>query len=338
MQYNLLGRIGLTILANGYFGRFYSSANAEIRVDIPERIPLFIKADVTYNHKDYFKNSTYFFEDKDPSFLVSNESHFNIQAGIPVADNGILSVNGAIGFSKDNYYQTNQFTRTDTADVTYFDFVTPGISLEFNTLNFKQFPTKGYHLYFGFKYINGEERTDPGSTSEDVSNDTVQYHDWVQLKLLYNYYFQINKWFKVGLYSEFLFSSQESFSNYTATILRTPAFEPIPEMKTLFLAKYRSLNYGSLGIQPVLSPYKNFDIRLEGYLLQPFQKIEQTEDQEAIREYELGDMAFVLSGSLIYHIRMVPVSLSFNYYSQGADKFSVLFNIGFIIFNKSALE
>ena len=338
LQYNLLARVGLTILINGYFGRFYSSANTEIRVDIPGRLPVFVKADFTYNHKDYFKNSTYFFEDKDPSFLISNESHFNFQAGIPVSDNGILSLTGAVGFTKDNYYQTNQFTRTDTTDVTYFDFYTPGINLEFKTLNYKQFPTKGYHLYFGFRYIGGEERTIPGSTSEGVSNDTVQYHNWVQLKLLYNNYFHINKWLQVGLYSEVLLSSQELFSNYTATILRTPAFEPIPEMKTLFLPNYRSPNYAGLGLQPVVNLFKNFDIRMEGYLLQPFQTIEQLDNQEVVKMNELAPLAFVLSGSLVYHIRMVPVSLSFNYYSQGSDRFSVLFNIGFIIFNKSAME
>lgn len=338
VQYNLLARIGLMVLANGYFGRFYSAANAEIRVDIPGRLPVFIKADMTYNHMDYFKNSTYFFEDKDPSFLISNESHANLESGIPITDNGVFSLNAAVGFTKDNYYQTNQFSRTDTSDITYFDFYTPGVKIEFNTLNYKQFPSKGYKFLCGFRYINGQERTIPGSTSADVEDDTVQFHDWLQLKLLYNKYFYINKWISIGLYSEILLSSQELFSNYTATILRTPAFEPVPEMKTLFLPKYRSAYYVGVGIQPVVTLYKNLDARLEGFLLQPFQKIQQNENKDAIVINEPGNMAFVLSGSLVYQVRRIPISLSFNYYSQGADRFSVLFNIGFIIFNKSALE
>jgi NTE family protein len=154
---------------------------------------------------------------------------------------------------------------------------------------------------------------------------------------MYNKYFKITRWFKLGFYGECLISNQDLFSNYTATILRTPAFEPIPEMKTLFLAKYRALDYFGLGIQPVFILFKNFDLRAEGYIFQPYEELEQGEQQQAVKAEPWSDRAYILSGSLVYHMRLTPISLSFNYYNKGEDKFSVMFNIGFIIFNKSVL-
>jgi NTE family protein len=156
--------------------------------------------------------------------------------------------------------------------------------------------------------------------------------------MIYNKYFSVSSWFTLGVYAELLLSDQDVFSNYTATILRTPAFEPIPEMSTLFLPKYRALDYAGLGLQPIFNVFRNFDVRLEGYLFQPYEELIQSESQQTLKGDPLDSRSWALSGSLIYYLRYMPISLSFNYYDQGADKFSVLFNVGFIIFNKSALN
>lgn len=338
LQYNLLSRIGIGVIANGYFGRFYSSANLELRLDFPGRLPIYFKADFTYNHMDYFRNATYFFEDKDPSFLISNESHFNVQGGIPASFHSIVSMNAAVGYTKDEYYQTNQFTRYDTADVTFFNFFTPGFTYQYNTLNYKQFADKGTGLQVDFRFIYGREHTIPGSTSVEDGQDTILYHNWLHLRAMYNKYFVFNKWFRMGIYGEVLLSNQDFFSNYTATILRTPAFEPIPEMKILFMPNYRAFNYFGFGMQPIATLFKNFDVRAEGYIFQPYEAIKQGSDQQAVKGPKWSGTAFVVSGSLIYYLRFTPVSLSFNYYSQGADRFSIMFNIGFIIFNSSVLD
>ena len=148
----------------------------------------------------------------------------------------------------------------------------------------------------------------------------------------------MNKWFKLGVYGEALISNQETFSNYTATILSTPAFEPVPEMLTLFLPNYRAFDYFGLGVLPIATIWKNLDLRTEAYLFQPYEAIKQGEDQQAVKGEPWSDRAWILSGSIIYYLRFTPISLSFNYYSAGSDRFSVMFNIGFIIFNESVLN
>ena len=338
VEYRWFQHFGFTVAADGYFGRFYSSANLEGRLDFPSRFPLYLTTDYTYNHKDYFRNTTYFFEDKTPSFLIQNETHFGVNAGIPATNKGKVSIGFYDGFTKDEYYQTNQFSRSDTSDLTYFDFISPHFTFDINSLNYKQFANAGMRFLATVKWFNGRERTIPGSTSENTMEDIVSYHNWFQIKILYDDYFKTVGPLKLCFYGELLLSNQELFSNYTATILRTPAFEPIPEMKTLFLPKYRASTFGALGIKSILRIYKQVNLRLEGYLFQPYQELEKGPDQEALRRKPFSDRSYVFSSSIVYHSIIGPVSLSFNYYDRAVNNTSFMFNIGYIIFNKSVFD
>lgn len=337
LQYRYFGRIGFDVTGNGYFGQFYSSAHGQLRLDIPSSIPFYLATGLTYNHKDYSKTTRYFYEDKEPSYLIQNESNVGLEIGFPATNKGKIINSYNTGYTKDIYYQTNDFTRADTADNTFFDFFTGNLAFELNSENYKQYSNQGTLLRLQFKYIYGKENTIPGSTSR-MDGETVEYHDWFQLRLLYdNYFTRIGK-LRIGFYGELLLSNQEMFSNYTATILRTPAFEPIPEMKTRFLPAYRAPNYAAIGLKSVFNVYKQLDFRLEGYLFQPYQELSQGPDGEAIEKDKLSYRSYIATGALVYQSPLGPVSLSASYFDRAEDSFFFFFNIGYIIFNKSAFD
>jgi NTE family protein len=338
LEYRILYKIGVNIAANGYFGRFYSSANMEIRIDFPSSFPFYVSADYTYNHKDYFKNSTYFFEDKTPTFLIQNENHFGLNIGIPSTNRGRAFAGIYSGYTLDEYYQDNNFTRSDTADRTRFNFSTVNMTFELNSQNYKQLATAGTFLHLSLRYIQGEETTTPGTTSQQESIVVDQPHDWFQFRFVYDNYFKTIKWLKIGFYGELQLSNMPVFSNYTAAILRAPAFSPIPEMKTLFLPKYRAPNYAAAGLKLLFNPYKQFFIRTEGYLFQPYEEIVPGENQEALYRQPFTDRSFVGSAGVEYHSPIGPISLAFTYYDRAEDNLSILFNIGYILFNRSAFE
>jgi NTE family protein len=41
---------------------------------------------------------------------------------------------------------------------------------------------------------------------------------------------------------------------------------------------------------------------------------------------------------MVFHSPIGPLSLTLNYFNKNEDPFSVIFNLGFIIFNPSPLE
>lgn len=336
-QFSNLSRIAFCSKGSINIGRFYSAAQVDAKVEFPFRIPFYLKGTLSFNQWDYFETSTYFFEDKTPSYLIQNENHVDLKLGLPAGLTGKVLLSGGNARMKDEYYHTNTFTRADTADVTYFDLFTGGITYEVNTMNKKQFANAGSLLRIQLRYIKGNEKNEPGSTSisEQIAENE---HDWFRFKVLYRTYFNDIGIYNIGLHAEVLMSTQENFSNYVSSVLMAPAFQPIPESRTLFLPQFRSYNYGALGLLNVFALHKRIDLRLEGYVFQPYQEILEEPDQKA----ELGPLFenhyFLGSSSLVYHSPIGPVSLSLNYYDQRDNPFSFLFNFGYIIFNRKAIE
>jgi NTE family protein len=324
----------MSLKANAYLGRFYNSVAASGRIDFPTRLPLFMELGYIYNDKNYFRNSTYFFDDETPSFLICRESFGYFTIGIPATHRGKLVLGLNYGSRRDEYYQSNSFSREDTADITSFDMISPHLSFELNSLNRKQFANAGARFLAEARYIYGNEVHTPGSTTMETAK-TEKLHSWLEFRLLYNNYFDHFGPLAMGFYGEILLSNQDFLSNYTSSILSAPAFEPILESKTLFLPKYRAYNYGAVGLKFVLDVFRRIDFRLEGYLFQPYQEILSDENMKPYYGKEFAYRSAIASSSIVWHTPVGPLSLSVNYYDRNNDNFSVFFNFGYIIFNKS---
>jgi NTE family protein len=337
VKYKYLGAQAVELGGNVYFGRFYSSAMAKTRIDFPSKPETYLEGGFIYNNKNYFRSTSYFLEDITPAYLIDNESFFYLDLGIPVTLHGRLVGGAALARTKYNYYQTNNFSRLDTADITYFDFYEPRILFELNSLNYKQYPNRGAQLLISSAYVNGIEKNLPGSTSAQ-SGEYERRHQWVQLKLLYDNYFQRLGPATFGFYGEVLWSNQKLFNNYTSTIMASPAFEPIPESKVLFLPNYRAHAFVAAGLKVITRIHRRIDFRLEGYIFQPYEQIVQNEDLSVSYGKPFSDRAYMGTGVLVWHSPLGPVSISANYYDKAVDQFTFFFNVGYVIFNRSAIE
>jgi len=337
LDYSYLSRQAMNLKTNLYLGRFYNSYMLGARIDFPSRLPFFMELGYIYNSKNYFKNTVYFFDDKTPSFLISKESFGYFSAGIPATHRGKLVFGLNYGGRKDEYYQNNVFSREDTADITSFDMISPRIMFELNSLNRKQFASAGARFLAQVQYFYGRETHTPGSTSIE-QGEHIYDHSWIQFRLLYDNYFDHVGPVTFGFYGELLISNQVFFDNYTSSLLAAPSFEPILESRTLFLPKYRAYNYGAVGMKFIIDLYKKIDLRIEGYLFQPYQEILSTEDGKAEYGSEFAYRSVIASSSVVWHSPLGPLSLSVNYYDRNNENFSFFFNFGYIIFNQSISE
>jgi NTE family protein len=121
-------------------------------------------------------------------------------------------------------------------------------------------------------------------------------------------------------------------------LLAAPAFEPIPESKTLFLTNYRAYDYGAVGLKLVWNITRRLDLRGEMYVFQPYEQIMQAEDNTAYFGEVLSNRYWMGTGALVYHTFFGPISLSVNYFDNPDEKFFVALNIGYLIFNRKAME
>lgn len=335
LEYKHLGRIGSRFYANAYFGKFYGSVQAKVRLDYPTLIPFYFEADFTLNSFDYFTSRTSFFEQVQPSYLFQSERSFNFLLATPVHNKGKLAGALSVSNMRNEYYQTNTFTVADTTDRTFFNTVAINAFYEESSLNRKQYANAGSYFLSKLYYIVGQEENIPGSTS--LTDNTFETtHNFVRFKAQYENYFNVSKRIKLGIYGEAVLSNQRFFSNYTSTLLLVPAFQPIPESRTLFLSNFRANNYGALGGRFIFNIFKRFDFRFENFLFVPYKAIIQTPQQTAAYAKAFSRVNYMGSASLVYDSPIGPISLSGNYYQKEKKPWSLIFTLGYIIFNRRA--
>ncbi len=339
VQYNHLGRIGFSIYANGYLGKLHSGSMTKIRLDFPGRIPFFIEPSFTYSRWDYYGSSVLFYDFQKPAFLLQEDQFGEIKAGIPVGNISQFNVSGGLTQWKNQYYQTEDFRKFDTTDVTYFDYRYLQATYKMNTLNRKMYATEGTLINARARYLVGNESFRPGNTSLDTSSfKNRPQAPWLQLKFTFDSYIKTFGKNRIGVFAEGVYSTQRFFSNYQSTILSAPAFNPTPESQTFFIDAYRAHNYFAGGVKFISSPLRNIDIRLEGFIFQPVKAIR--EDQFGKAYYTSPFLYRYFSGlaALVYNSPLGPLSVGINYYDQNVNAFSLFFHMGYIIFNKKSID
>jgi len=337
IKYRLFQKASSVVAVNSYFGKFYGSVRGKVRIDLSTRSPIYIEPQITMNRWDYFKSFATFFEESRPSFIVMRELHAGINNGYSLGSKGELRLDMKYAQLRDEYYQTDEFSNTDTADVTKFYNGNVGLRLERNSLNRKEYASKGEKIGISVRYVSGEENTTPGSTSE-VKDAITSHHEWFQFKFELDKYFNRKSAFKYGAHLSAVLSDQPFFDNYTATIIRAPAFAPIPEARTRVMDEFRAHKFVAGGLRAILTIKKSFDVRLEGFIFQPFEAIERTEEDKAVYGPSFASQYYVGSGSLIWNSPVGPLAFSVNYFEEQREPWSVIFSFGYILFNQKAIE
>ena len=336
-KYNFFGKNPKSVIANSYFGKYYGSVLLKYKMDFPTKVPFNFELLAGLNRYDYFESFATFFEDVRPSFIVQNETYGGLNLNFPESNRGKITLTIKYAQLEDDYYQTDNFTSADTTDATDFSTSVAGFMWERNTLNKKLFPTSGMNIFFKARYISGIERTTPGSTNA-VEDPITEGRNWIVANFFFERYWPLGKSFDFGSHVSTTVSTQPFFNNYTASLIASPYFQPIPESKTLFQDEFRAHQFTTLGAKIIYKINNNFEIRTEQYLFQPYQTIVRLPNDKADYGEAFESRFYIGSLGGIYHSPLGPLSLNVNYYDQRDEPWTWIVNFGYLIFNKRALE
>lgn len=337
VSYHGLSDGALTLFASSYFGKFYGSTHLKADVDIPSVHPLRVSPYFTMNRWDYFRSFATFFEDVKPSFLVQNEIYYGTKISVPMGNVFKAEMDFRSFELEDEYYQTQNFTNADTADVTNFSGQTAYLAIESNTLNRKQWASSGHYLRAQVRYVQGIERSVSGSTSP-FEYDIRNRHQWINITAE-GQFFPISKGvFRLGLHGKGVVNSQSLFANYTASILAMTEFSPLPDVKTFFFEEYRAPQYIGFGANFIASINDVFDVRLDPYIFQPFRQIVRFEDNMFGYSDLFERGTFMAGGSVIYHSPVGPLRFTTNYFPVQDKPFTFQLSFGYVMFNDRAVR
>ena len=339
LRYNLLGRASTYALANSYFGKYYQSVHARVRADLATRQPMYLEPAFALQRWDYFSSFSTFFDEVRPSFVVMKETWGGLNLGVGMGNKGLLRFDAKLAGTRDSYYQTQDFSGRDTSDVTYFDFTTAGVLITRNSHNRKQHANAGESLTLTVRGYSGKERTIAGSTQTEPGRRFHDTHDWFSAKLQWDQYFLSRGKVRFGLLAEGLFSNMPMFQNYTASIIRAPAFQPTPESRTYFMEEFRAPKYAAGGVRAIIAlARERFDLRLEGCVFQPYEPIVRGEGNSATTAAAFTQRYYIGSGSLIYQSPIGPVWFNLSYFDQLREPWAWSLNFGYILFNQRVDE
>ncbi len=336
LDYNKISIQAFQFSFSTHIGRFYNAAKLRARITHATKIPFYFETSFTLNGYDYFGPNRYFYQEQEPSYLVHKDNFWSIDFGFPASRKGKIVLSFNTGRITNSYYQIEQFQRSDTADVSYLDFISPKFTFEINSLNKKQYATEGHKFRTRVWYLSSLEETIPGNTIPFSKQTSRRIEVW-KLQLNLESYYKVSRILTIGLSGECVLSTQNASANYTSTLLLTNQFMPTTTSKILYLPKYRAFNYAALGIQTVIRIAKHADIRLEAYAFQPYHELYQKDDYNVGLNKAFKDHNYILNSSLIYHTQFGPLSLSFDYFSKNEDKTAFMLNFGYIIFNERSL-
>ncbi|MEO8588115.1 MAG: patatin-like phospholipase family protein [Flavobacteriales bacterium] len=339
LRYNLFGGSSARLEALSYFGKFYTAGQLKLRADLSTRLPMYVEPAFTLQRWDYFRSFSTFFDEVKPSFIVMNEMWAGMNIGLGFGNKGLLRGDLKWAETKDRYYQTDDFNGQDTSDVTYFRHVTGGLVITRNSLNRKQHPNAGECLQAELRYIVGDENTIPGSTDQDGSVEFKARREWPVARVSLDQYFLPRGIFKFGVLAEGVYSGMPMFENYTASIIRAPAFQPTPESRTYFIPEFRAPKYLAGGLRTIIAVARNrFDLRLEAYVFQPYEPIIKGPNGEPETAPAFTDRYYIGSGSLIYQSPIGPLWFNLSYFDQLEEPWAWSINFGYILFNQKAQE
>jgi NTE family protein len=339
LRYNLFGRTSAYAEGLSYFGKFYSAIQVRLRADVSSRLPVFLEPAFTIHRFDHFRSFATFFDEVVPSFVVIKETWGGLGAGMGLGNKGLLKLDLKLAEIRDQYHQDLIFTGRDTSDVTTFTHFTSGLSIQRNSLNRKQHANAGECLKGEFRLFSGRELTDPGSRYGPEAPEISDQHDWWMAKVHLDQYLMSQGTLRLGVLLEGVYSTMPMFANYTASIIRSPAFQPTPESRTYFIEEFRAPKYVAGGIRTVMAVARNkFDLRLEGYVFQPYEPIVRGDGDMPTTGAAFVDRYFIGSGSLIYQSPVGPVWFNMSYFDGLREPWAWSLNFGHILFAQKAHE
>lgn len=344
LQYNYLNKKSYTFNTIFYSGRFYESVQLGGRIDYPSKLPLFLAAELTYNHWNYYNNSKIFIENPRPTYIEQADRKIDIKLGMPLNRNARITVSAAFINNSDKYSPTNNFEIGDILDKTAFNGLRTNLTFEQNSLNRKQYANRGHQFLLSVDYATGKENYTPGYTKAANLSSSNQlsifraFREWGHVKISDEHYFFHNKKYTLGFLLEGVISNQPLYANYYATLLAAPAFYPLQDSRSLFLEKFRASTYLAGGIKNIFQLKKNVELRLEGYLFLPYKEFEKVGLQGVKQAKAFNNWNHAATAGLVYHTPVGPISFSYNLYNDPIKRSGVLLHLGYLIYNKRSIE
>ena len=331
VEYRRLGCNMHTYNFDGYFSALYSSVFVGGRNDFFWKIPFAVDYGFYYNYYNFFKSDFGMLsKHNDLSFAKQGDLHLTAGLSMPTDRFQAFSMRFNIGRENFRYFQSTGHSDDDVMDQSRFPFLGVKLELARNNLNYLMYPTRGLRQSISAIYVSGLEYYTPG-TFAPTADRVEENRYWFGARFTREQYFRIAKWFSLGYLVDGVITTHPSFSNEYATNISSPAFQPTPHSRLVYLKDFRSKSFIGGGIIPTFEFGPRFYLKNSVYAFLPEDANKSTAD---VRKR----LRYIFNSSLVYQTHIGPISLTLSKYdATTSHNWFLTFNFGFMLFNGSGL-
>ena len=331
VEYRRLGRNMHTYNFDGYFSALYSSVFVGGRNDFFWKIPFAVDYGFYYNYYNFFKSDFGMLsKHNDLSFAKQGDLHLTAGLSMPTDRFQAFSMRFNIGRENFRYFQSTGHSDDDVMDQSRFPFLGVKLELARNNLNYLMYPTRGLRQSISAIYVSGLEYYTPG-TFAPTADRVEENRYWFGARFTREQYFRIAKWFSLGYLVDGVITTHPSFSNEYATNISSPAFQPTPHSRLVYLKDFRSKSFIGGGIIPTFEFGPRFYLKNSVYAFLPEDANKSTAD---VRKR----LRYIFNSSLVYQTHIGPISLTLSKYdATTSHNWFLTFNFVFMLFNGSGL-
>ena len=170
------------------------------RFDLPTGIPTSYRFIASFSTFDYFKKDKLFSRNDRPSFNSKDERFVKLMVALPFLSNRRAEFGFGYGLLEDNYFQSNIIDfDNDHSDRSSYKLWGGSIGFYGNTLNARQYATRGYWEKLVAQIYTGHEEFTPGNpNTATVYNSEKHDVAWLQISYLKESYHTMSQHFVLG--------------------------------------------------------------------------------------------------------------------------------------------
>ncbi len=328
------------ISIDGQIGKIYNNAQLMARFDLPTRIPTSYRFIASFSTFDYFKKDKLFSRNDRPSFNSKDERFVKLMVALPFLSNRRAEFGLGFGNLEDSYFQSNIIDfDNDRSDRSSYKLFGGSIGFYGNTLNARQYATRGYWEKLVAQIYTGYEKFTPGNPDPTtIYNSEKNNIAWLQISYIKEAYHTMSPHFVLGWLAEALYSSKNFSQNYTATMMQASDFSPTPHSKLMYNEAFRANQYMAAGIKPIYVINDMFHLRSEFYGFVPIFPIKRNSQGEAYYGKAFSRVEYMGEVSLVCQLPFGSVAAYVNHYSSPKREWNVGLTIGWQLFNYRFIE
>lgn len=338
LGYQNLNYYSKEIIIDGQLGEVYNNIQLMARMDYPTKIPTSYRLIASLSKFDYYKKDKLLFQNNNPIFNSKDELFIKLMVALPFLANKRAELSVGFGKLDDYYYQTSiiDFNK-DKADRSRYKLFGGSIGFYGNTLNTRQYPTKGYNEKLIAQIFTGNEFYHSGNP-ESSEHTSKQHQAWLQISFQKESYHTISHHFTLGWLANLFYSSKNFSSNYMATMMQAGEFTPTTHSQLVYNDAFRANQFIAAGIKPIYIFNNMFHLRTGFYGFMPIFPIKKNSNNKAYYGKPFTNFEYIAEVSIVCQLPFGSASAYINHYSSPKKDWNIGLSIGWQLFNYRFIE